>query len=972
MKNIHTIPPHQPFLTTLAHYILSQMAAEGEDYTRALILLPSRRACRSLRTELLKQTHGKPLLLPRIQPIGDIGEGDSPFDLEIAVKLRGIPPAIPRTRRHMLLMQLVAGALKHRGGEHAFNMVQAIELAADLVELFDDMQRQNLSLDALKQLVPDDYAIHWQQTILFLEIFLSAWPKILEQEGTIDPVERRNRVMRALSEQWQTNPPDYPIVIAGSTGSTHATQELIILAATLPSANIILPGLDMALPEDEWEAITETHPQFHLKQLLAAMEVEREGVSQLTFSEDATAIKQRYHLLSRSLIPASYTYRWQEDTAEALEEAVTGLEYVTCKSAEDEAETVAVITREALENPELTVCIVTGDRQLAKRIVTAGQWFGINIDDSAGQPLHATPVAVFLRLVVEALQPHAGCMELLSLLQHPFSTCGMARRDCLEAARWVDLHAVRGSWADQGISHLFTRLEAMELPSAVQALLAFLKELYASSEATYRRQTVSLHHLLKFHIELAERIAAAKQLWKGEEGIRCADFIASLLESSAGIEQVEPGMYPGVFDALLARQTMRSAYGAHPRVKLLSPQEARLETADIMILAGMNEGVWPTLPEASPWMSRPMLRALGMELPEAAISRAGHDFYMVMHAPRIVITRACVQEDTLAEPSRWIQRLLTCLRVLNPTLSLWHSPYADWVRLLNQPQDMPILAPPQPTPPIAARPVKFSVTEMELLQRDPYAIYAKRILRLKPLDEAEKELDAAEFGMLIHHILERFVQEHPRALPEYPLEILLAIGRDAFAPLWSFPRAQLIWWTQFENIAAWFISCEQERRATGCRVASERNVAHSLTLGGVEYTLTARIDRVEKQAGRYRIIDYKTGQVPTNPDIVSGIACQLPLSGWIIEQSQGAGAVSDLEYWKLSGKDDDKKIIAFSEKKNLGERADLMVQAGEGVLRLLTHYQDVNASYPACPDEDNAPRYNNYSHLERMDEWRGS
>ena len=252
---------------------------------------------------------------------------------------------------------------------------------------------------------------------------------------------------------------------------------------------------------------------------------------------------------------------------------------------------------------------------------------------------------------------------------------------------------------------------------------------------------------------------------------------------------------------LLAGQVARPRYGSHPRLAILGPLEARLYHADLMVLGGLNEGTWPAEAEAGPWLSRPMRAEFGLPPLERRIGLAAHDFAQAFSAPEVVLTRARRVAGAPAVPSRWLLRLNAFLAALGVTEALApQQPWLAWARALDRPAGRPKPCDrPAPAPPADARPRKLSVTRVETWMRDPYALYAEQILRLRALDEIDAEASAAERGTAIHRALERFVEEFPEALPPDALERLVAIGEEVFEELKARPSVHAFWWPRFQR-----------------------------------------------------------------------------------------------------------------------------------------------------------------------------
>jgi ATP-dependent helicase/nuclease subunit B len=185
---LFTIPPGVSFVDALAAGLLAETSGDPLTLARYTILLPTRRARRALDEAFLRQGDGRPLLLPRTLPLGDLDPddamlagGDEATAMESAPELADLPPAIPALRRQLLLAQAVQAAGRVSGS--AMTVDQATRLAAELARLLDQVQTEQLTFDRLRDLVPEDYASHWQITLRFLSVLTEEWPKLLAAEG---------------------------------------------------------------------------------------------------------------------------------------------------------------------------------------------------------------------------------------------------------------------------------------------------------------------------------------------------------------------------------------------------------------------------------------------------------------------------------------------------------------------------------------------------------------------------------------------------------------------------------------------------------------------------------------------------------------------------------------------------------------------------------------------------------------------
>ena len=364
---LFTIASHIPFVDALAAGIADKYADLDDPLAlaRVLVLLPTRRACRALQDAFLRHSGGRALLLPRMVPIGDIDEDALPLDLlamETSEAVPEVPPAIGDMRRRLLLARLVQESAA-RTSDGQLPIDQAVHLAGELSHLLDQVQTERLGFERLAELVPEDYAVHWQLTLQFLEVLTGAWPKLLSAEGVIDAAERRNLLLAARAAHWQQNPPSTPVIAAGSTGSIPATADLLAVVARLPAGAVVLPGLDRDLENAVWDLLEPSHPQFGLRQLLARLGAARDDVGDWPAAPVDERQRARTTLVSAALRPAAATDNWA-DTGQVDVSALAGLTRIDCTGADEEAGVIALIMRDVLNDRDSgrTAALVTPDR----------------------------------------------------------------------------------------------------------------------------------------------------------------------------------------------------------------------------------------------------------------------------------------------------------------------------------------------------------------------------------------------------------------------------------------------------------------------------------------------------------------------------------------------------------------------------------------------------------------------------------
>jgi ATP-dependent helicase/nuclease subunit B len=980
---LFTIPPGVSFVDALAAGLLAETGGDPLALARYTILLPTRRARRALDDAFLRQSDGRPLLLPRTLPLGDLDPdevalagADEGAALGEGPALADLPPAIPGLRRQLLLTQAIQTA--GRAGGAPMSVDQATRLAAELARLLDQVQTEQLSFDRLRGLVPESYAAHWQITLRFLSILTEEWPKILAAEGCIDPAERRNRALALQADAWRQSPPADPVIAAGSTGSIPATATLLQVIADLPTGRVVLPGLDRDLDDETREAVLAdpVHPQHGLCVLLRRLEVMPSAVRAWPCQGLPSTPQPRARLIGEALRPAATTEKWRVlTTTDADAAALAGVTRIDGPGPQEEAGVIALLLRSAAEQPGKRAALVTPDRGLARRVAAELKRWDIDVDDSAGQPLDQTPAGTFLRLTADMLLEDLAPVPMLAALKHPFAAGG---RDTVKFRAWVRrleravLRGPRPAPGFVGLQGALSERDAARFGRALERLAA----LAAPLERLIHEQQVRLGDLIDAHVTFAEGLAAnatesgAARLWAGDAGEAAANFIADLRQAASGFAPMPGDRYPALLGGLLAAQVVRPRYGRHPRLAIWGPLEARLQHADLLILGGLNEGTWPAEIAADPWLSRPMRRDFGLPAPERRIGLAAHDFAQAMGAREVVLTRSLRVEGTPTVPSRWLLRLDGLLRSIGIDPERLHGgQWLDWQMKLDAPDFVRPIAPPTPCPPVKDRPRTIRVTEVEQWRRDPYAIYAKRILRLKAIDPIDAEPSAADRGTWIHSALERFVRDYPQEVPADAVDRLLAIGWQEFGTQMHRPTIAAFWWPRFEHIARWFIDNERLRRPTFSAVQAE--TSGQLQFASLEgtFTLTATADRIERgKDGRLTIIDYKTGGLPKPKEIEFGFAPQLPLEAAIASEGGFAGVakaeVVALQHWRLTG-----GTPAAEVKPVEGEPMALANGALAGLRRLVGTFDLPHTPYQSVPDPEMAPRFSDYAHLARIKEW---
>ncbi|MGB2333193.1 MAG: double-strand break repair protein AddB [Candidatus Puniceispirillaceae bacterium] len=987
--SVYSIDAGLPFAEQVARGLMA-LADTPEQLARALVLVPSRRSGQALQAAFLSVSDGQAMLLPRMVPIGDIGDeinqGD-PIGALLDDAAPDLPPAISAMRRQLLLAKL----LRHfRLGDHYPTHPQAMLLANSLAQLLDQLYNADASAAALRDLLPDDFSAHWQDILALLTILIERWPAILASEGAMDAVDRRNSFIRWQAQHWQQTQPDNFIVVAGSTGSIKATRDLIAVVATLPNGYVVLPGLDRGAG-DLWAdmAADSSHPQHALAELLDALSLRPDQVQDWPCLPVASPTQQARRQFMREIFrPAAVTAAWQRlgDGAELPgRAALDNLKILTARDRREEACLIALCLREVLETPEKTAALITPDRPLAELVIAELQRWDITIEDSAGRPLASTPTGKFLQLLANAVADDLAPLSLLALLKHAYAAGGIKRHDFQTKLTSLELALLRGARpAIPGIDGLIAAAPTDALRNFVKQHIAVpLHPLCAA----WRAANPTLASLVAGLAETAELLAAdetnaasgqpdrgqgALRLWDGVDGQAAARLLADIEIDGRDFEIAADDL-PQILQQIFETETVHPHGSPHPRLAILGAVEARMQSADRIIIAGFNEGNWPPRPTADPWMNTMMRQAVGLPPHNWRTSLSAHDVYMALCADEVVVTRAAKENNTVTIKSRWLQRMEVVLDALGLAgeVDVGHEQHA-WIDRLHPKTKYIQIGRPRPCPPNSARPRRFSATEIDLWVTDPYAIYAKKILNLKPLDPIDRPPDAALRGNLVHAALAQFAKTYPTAtLPDDALAQLLNFGKAAFGPHMQQPSVKYFWWPRFEIIAAWMTEEEARRRQDGLiEIYAEINGSVDLAGPSGSVRVTARADRVERCADqRLRIIDYKTGVVPSATMVENGARNQLSVEALIASEGGfdqvPAGAVSQIEYWQISGGRAQPGTI-----KPMHTNGFDSAKMRDSLERLVAAYDDMSTCYLSEPVPSLVPPFRPYKHLARCREWQ--
>ena len=981
MKNVFNISPVYSFLDVLGQYVLNTAEKQNLNIANDIILLPTRRACRALKDVFISLCGGQ-TILPKILPLGDVDEDGFAFlDYENEhIMAEELKPAIPDVERNLILSTLI------KKKNPTLNDEQAFALAVDLAHLIDTVEMEMLSFDKLSDIVPENLSIHWQETLKFLQIITEWYPMILNERGYLNPVDRKIKLIYKQVELWKKCPPSGRIFVAGSTGSLVPISYMINAISEMENGYVILPHLDRVLSDADFLNVGQNHPQYGIKNLLLKMKVKRSDVIDLTPTGENLPIHNREILSSYIMLNSSFTQTWQ-NMPDIDKDVLKGVSKITLKTDSDETLALSLCLKEMVERGKKTL-LITPDRKIAKSVASELKRWNIIVDDSAGISASEIDTGNYMILILNAIINKFAPFDMLGILKHKFTHLGY-KKDVLEdICNNLEKLVLRGKFGLDNLEKIISKAEEAKIENSeivitpILQMLSKLNEKAGVFDEIFKTKDgkAPLYDILSKHIKIVEEFTQndekepdfmKKTLYNGDLESQLSSALRDILEQllklkddSLGIDRMDMKSYRDFISNYLFNLKLRPSINSHPLIAIMNSIEARLLNADVFIMAGLNEQTFPSTTADDPWMSRPMKAEFKLPLPERKIGLSSHDFAEFFCKPEVIMTRAVKVDGNNTIESRWLQKLdaIKQIKELN-SFNEFSDTILYWTENIDKSNSENIKCKrPAPKPPVKARPKELWATSIEKLYRDPYIIFANKILKLKKLDDIDMKTIPADFGNIIHNSLEEFKN---KKLSTY-MELMDIIIRNAL----PYKEIDVIdfWMKKFEDIAKWFIDYEASLENIG---ATYTEIKGELKITST-FTLKAKADRIDilNNSGGAIISDYKTGNVPSKKEVYSGYAPQLLLEALILNNggfnTKGATNTTELRYLGIAKG----KVSKFTEKDDLDK---IIEKTHQMLIDIIKKFEDENTPYISRPNPSKVgtaiEEYSEYTHLARVKEW---
>jgi ATP-dependent helicase/nuclease subunit B len=924
--NIFNIPANYHFLESLFFWLEKNF---GENLAQIKIFLPNRRSCRQFSQIFLNKKSQS--FLPKIKAISDISFEDF-FDFLPNEEAKEIINELLQIKSlsgidYLIFLSQEIQKLEVFGKDLEFE--QAFKIATNLQNLFEDIEREEIDLSQIDEIDDSNLSKHRQLTLDFLKNFHVQIKNSLLKKNIFFGTTTQNFTIQKFSCLIEKYGSKVPIILAGSSGSVLFSRKLIKSVAD--KNFVILHGLK------ETEDVEQNHPQFFLKSLINFLKIEEKSVVKIAEEKFCLSSQSRQNLISLMMLPFEQTLKWQEiskhlDVAKIALDLNENFKLIEAKNQIEEAKIISLILLENWQNKKSGALIIN-DEVLANLVSLELKSFDLPFNDTRNLSIFNSKLVNFLLLILELIQSDFNSHNLLALLKHPL--CRHYKNTKILAEFEIKiLRQDRASFDFKGIEKKLELLNQSNLQiffsDVCGDILSFSKINNLAKLTSNLIETIE-KLTQKTWQELLENEPAQIELFEFFEKIKSQNQIT-----------VNPKNILTTFKTLLSQISYFEKSISNAPIQILSSVEARLLNYDLVIISSLNEGDFPQI-ESENWLGKKIKKDLGIDRSAKKIGQNAFDFCNYLSSNSVVLTRHKNRSGVILIESPFLLKFKTLCQKIGVSLDFGEK-YLKILKNKNSPTPK-IKESLNPKPKIEFRPKKISFTEISSLIKNPYAIYAKKILQLKELEKIDFESSVKEFGSFVHKALEEFIKNSE--------------NRDfekIFEKYFLSHEAKMIWLPKFENIFSEFV--KENEQFSGFKNYVE--IPAKLKIG--EVLLSGKIDRaiVDKQ-GFVEIFDYKTGQTSTKKDVETGIDCQLTLAALaLIEDFSSEEKICSLNYWKLSSSSSG-KIIKIC--KNNQEIQILINAAKQGLSRLFDYFANEENGYVNNSNDQK----NYYWHLARIE-----
>ncbi len=784
-----------------------------------------------------------------------------------------------------------------------YNLVQSLRLSPSLANLFFELEANDIKLEEIKQLPILDQPEHWHKIHDFLSFAFGNWQiKILSMKKMTRASYQK--LMFASEIQRLSKDKSEILILAGIVSNNLMTSEFIKTALRLDNC------LFIAQPEFDPKNMTDQIKPF-LKLKFIDDDLSGECPEPMLIGEDANTRKNAsVKLISGKVI-----------------------KYVEFENIAHEAEYIALrCASELSQNPTSRIALITHNQYSKEQYQLFLEKYSLGYKDQFGDNIFNQHSISLILIVAELLCSAFDLKRFFTFLAHPMI-------NSIHSQKLKNIIRKNNKFA----SNLETILSILEIHGG-QELLKYFRTI--TNALAFRTRSNQFNVVFKNVIKVVEKLVPT--IWQNSQGT--ISLISEIVRIKHTLEINNIGDFPEILRQIIDGGRLFPP-NHEQQIIICQPSASGFINYDLTIITDLNEGNYPNITQNNPWLSKKMQITLGLDKRQINFDKALYDFYMNIQNRQVLITRAKKQgTNKLTLPSPFI-------------LNLKHILGKDLETIVAKPvfdQYEPILQ--EISAKSESLPDTLYATDIETLIRSPYNFYAKKILKLRKIDEIDERPNLAEFGNFFHLVVEQYTKHYNSQNVNKSLQVI-SIAESILADSTIPDYSKKLWKIKITALADELIKFDEDRRESAIKIYSEIEGHTTLNIKGKNITLKAIADRVElDHDGTLAIIDFKTGSVPTKKDVLSGLSPQLLIEA-IIACEGGFPLGSELSY-KNGIVIIYVKIGSSSPYISLTEitlSLDEIAKHKDGLSNLLGHYIDT-LEFPAKP---NLMKYDDYSHLAR-------
>jgi ATP-dependent helicase/nuclease subunit B len=988
------LPYSEDPLRQLAQRVIEQHRNQLPNLTDCIVMLPTPQAGQRLRSLLLELAEAKghsALLGPTIDTL----------PRWISQQSANQRPVLSEQQRELMLVEAL---ITHK---FLYGAGNPWTLADSLLELFDDLGAAHISLpdslDDFLDTVSNAYGAQNNDSLFgeakLVHTLWQAWHQQMQENGVID---RHSDYILKLAANQKSLSDKFHFYIAGLSSLSSAEAQW--LQPLLQQQRVFL-----VLQASSAIADTDYHPDVITQNLLQKLNLSVDNpdsnsafthcLNQI-FSNQETPLQVRATQLAEQ-IPQS-----------PVSELLSVFE---ASSAEKEAQAIDAQVRLWWHEGKRNIGIVTQNRRLARRVRALLERSGIELQDAAGWALSTTSAAATVERWLETVEEDFAHQPLLDFLKSPFLLPQREREELLSCVYRFEQGVVLKENIARGMDRYREHLQYRQnrLPAeltgdyddihllldVIEAAAAPLRALISNKigngigngigNKKYTPQDF-LQALDKSLAQLGLNISLAEDA----AGQRILEELRAMQTASDGSNL---RMQWNEFRAWLGRTLERFNFqppSQSSQVQLMSLSQSSLSRFDALIIAGAEAEYLPGSAGGSPFFNDGVRQALGLPSHTQALSEKFHQFRCLLEsADSVLVTCRSEQDGDEVVASPWLERLQSFHhiaygdRLINTTLSELVNQQDTLLTHVVTPLPQPV--PANPAASIAATlfPEQLSASAYQQLINCPYQFFAARCLQLEAPEGIREMLQKADYGERVHLCLQAFhedVQDLPGPFAANiseenkatAMQCLNDIATAVFARDLEDNFLHRGWLKRWQAMIPGYINWQLARQVQWRMQAAELNISREHNT----VVLRGRLDRVDtgtdadSGAPIVSIVDYKTGAIPKEADVLSGESVQLPFYALLAAQINH-GTVDRVEYLDLDNTKDAKKGGAAPAVRSVGvlekEALDTLNTENAERLDLLVNQILAGAPLPAWGDEKTCA-YCQMSGLCRRDAWENT